>query len=60
MSSWSCPREVDGLCDKVGGAYCKPGMKGCVLAGKVEFPDKMIPAPVRPDGRRPERRGGEG
>ena len=58
MSSWSCPHEVEGLCDQVGGAYCKPGMKGCVLAGKVEFPDKRIPAPVWPDGRRPERRDG--
>lgn len=51
MSSWSCPHEVDALCEKLGGACCRPGMKGCVLAGKVEFPDGKIPAPVWPRGR---------
>ncbi len=50
MSSWGCPHEVDGLCERVRGAYCRPGMKGCVLAGKVEFADKVIPAPVWPSG----------
>jgi hypothetical protein len=53
VSSWSCPHEVNGLCDKVSLAYCRPGMRGCVLAGKVEFPDRKIPAPEWPDGRRP-------
>jgi hypothetical protein len=27
-------------------------MKGCVLAGRVEFPDGKIPAPVWPEGTR--------
>jgi len=26
MSSWSCPHEVDGICRRVGGALCRPGM----------------------------------
>jgi hypothetical protein len=52
MSAWGCPHEVDGLCDKLAGAFCRPGIKGCVLAGKVEFADGKIPAPVWPEGPR--------
>lgn len=37
MSSWTCPHDVDGICQKVRGAKCDPGMKGCVLFGKVRF-----------------------
>jgi hypothetical protein len=37
--SWGCPHEVDGLCQRVNGAICEPGMRGCVLDGKVTFPD---------------------
>lgn len=48
MSSWSCPHEVSGICRKVDGAYCRPGMRGCVLAGKVTFPDGELPRPVWP------------
>lgn len=48
MSSWGCPHEVSGLCERVRRAYCRPGMKGCVLVGKVEFKDGFIPAPVWP------------
>lgn len=46
--SWECPHEVDGICSRVDGAYCRPGMKGCVLAGKVVFPGGEIPLPVWP------------
>lgn len=46
MSSWSCRHEVNGECQKVAGAYCRPGMRGCVLVGKVTFQDGVIPAPV--------------
>ncbi len=49
MSGWSCPHESDGLCERVRGAYCRPGMRGCVLAGKVEFPGGEIPKPEWPD-----------
>ena len=65
MSSWSCQYEATGLCKKLDGAYCRPGMKGCVLVGKVTFQDGEIPAPVWPDGARlrggvPEEPPGEG
>lgn len=45
MSSWSCPHDVDGVCQHVRGARCDPGMKGCVLHGKVRFAseDKNLP-----------------
>jgi hypothetical protein len=48
MSGWSCPHENDGVCERVELAYCRPGMRGCVLAGRVEFPDGTIPKPVWP------------
>jgi hypothetical protein len=50
VSSWSCRYEVNGTCKKVAGAYCRPGMKGCILVGKVSFQDGVIPAPVWPPG----------
>ena len=50
MSSWSCRYESEGLCRKVDGAYCRPGMKGCILVGKVTFPDGIVPSPVWPEG----------
>jgi hypothetical protein len=37
MSSWGCPHEIKGHCDKVAGRPCDPGMKGCVLAGRYVF-----------------------
>lgn len=37
MSSWTCPHDLDGVCQKVNGARCDPGMRGCVLFGKVKF-----------------------
>jgi len=49
VSSWSCRYEADGLCRKVDGAYCRPGMKGCILVGKVTFRDGIVPSPVWPD-----------
>ncbi len=53
MSSWSCRHEANGLCKKVDLAYCRPGMKGCVLVGKVQFPDGKVPAPVWPGPAKP-------
>jgi hypothetical protein len=49
MSSWSCRYEAGGLCKKVDGAYCRPGMKGCILVGKVTFQDGVVPSPVWPE-----------
>ncbi len=37
MSAWACPHDVEGVCQKVRGARCDPGMRGCVLFGKVRF-----------------------
>jgi hypothetical protein len=54
MSGWGCPHELDGLCQRVRGAYCRPGMRGCVLAGRVEFPDGVTPKPVWPAGGEPD------
>jgi len=53
--SWGCPHELDGLCQKVNGALCEPGMRGCVLDGKVTFPDDRPHLPRWPtkDGRPP-------
>ncbi len=48
MSGWSCPHEIEGRCERVRGAYCRPGMRGCILAGRVEFPDGVIPKPEWP------------
>ena len=62
MGSWGCPHEVDELCRRVNGAYCIPGMKGCVLHGKVVFPDGEERLPrwpgreTRPTGGGPARR----
>ena len=35
--SWGCPHEINGLCHKVNGLACDPGMKGCVLYGRYVF-----------------------
>jgi hypothetical protein len=53
VSSWSCRYELAGLCAKVDGAYCRPGMKGCILVGKVTFQDGVVPSPVWPPGKGP-------
>jgi hypothetical protein len=53
LSSWSCPHQVNEVCRKVKGAYCRPGMRGCILVGKVTFQDGVVPAPVWPPGADP-------
>jgi hypothetical protein len=50
MSSWNCPHQVNDYCRKVNGAYCRPGMRGCILFGKVTFQDGKAPYPVWPPG----------
>jgi hypothetical protein len=40
---------------KVDGALCRPGMKGCILVGKVKFQDGVVPSPVWPEGAHPQR-----
>jgi hypothetical protein len=39
MSSWGCPHEVDGKCQRVNNLPCEIGMKGCVLSGRFRFAD---------------------
>ncbi len=49
MSSFGCPHDVKGICQRVRGALCRPGMRGCVLAGKIAFPGGELPLPRWPD-----------
>lgn len=58
MSGWSCKFDVNGICERVDGAYCRPGMKGCILQGKVEFHDGVVPSPVWPPGQERSRKPG--
>ena len=55
MSSWSCPHDLDGVCQRVQGALCDPGMRGCVLYGRFVFANqekevvrKPVPASKQP------------
>lgn len=47
MSSWGCPHDMNGTCDKVAGRPCDPGMKGCVLAGRYVFANEDKNARLR-------------
>jgi hypothetical protein len=59
MSGWSCKFEVNETCLRLDGAYCRPGMKGCILHGQVTFQDGIVPAPTWPRGHlRNQRTGG--
>ncbi len=51
MSGWGCPHEQRGLCTRVAGRPCDPGMKGCVLAGRFRFsePSKNRPPKAVPN-----------
>jgi len=40
MSSWGCPHDLNGQCQRVLGRPCEPGMKGCVLFGRFTFADE--------------------
>jgi hypothetical protein len=59
-SGWSCPHDLNGICQHVQGAVCDPGMRGCVLHGKVVFASeeknlvrKPVVATQPPRGREP-------
>jgi len=47
MSGWGCPHEVDGMCRRVEGKPCDPGMKGCVLSGHYTFSSEEKNTPSR-------------
>jgi hypothetical protein len=49
MSSWGCPHEVNGECQKVNHLPCDPGMRGCVLHGRFVFSNPAKNPPVRPN-----------
>lgn len=40
MSGWGCPHDLNGICQRVAGRTCDPGMKGCVLFGRFVFADE--------------------
>lgn len=49
--AWSCPHDANGICQRVQGAVCDPGMRGCELEGKVRFANERrntAPKPVKP------------
>jgi len=48
MSAWSCPHDLEGICQRVQGAVCAPGMRGCVLEGKVRFARDEMNLPRKP------------
>ena len=48
MSAWSCPHDLNGICQLVCGAACDPGMRGCVLHGKVRFANEDRNVPRKP------------
>lgn len=47
MSGWGCVHEVQGVCSRVAGRQCDPGMKGCVLAGRFRFSNEAKNRPPR-------------
>ncbi|KAA3652492.1 MAG: hypothetical protein DWQ11_11465 [Proteobacteria bacterium] len=47
-SAWSCPHDLDGICQRVRGARCSPGMRGCELEGKVRFARDEMNLPRKP------------
>lgn len=46
--AWGCPHDANGICQKVRGALCSPGMRGCELEGKVRFADPKMNLPRKP------------
>ncbi len=48
MSAWSCPHDLNGICQRVRGAICEPGMRGCELEGKVRFAREEMNQPRKP------------
>lgn len=46
--AWGCPHDLNGICQKVLGAVCAPGMRGCVMEGKVRFANEAMNLPRKP------------
>lgn len=49
MGSWGCPHELNGVCQRVNGLPCDPGMRGCILYGRFVFSNPAKNRPPRPD-----------
>lgn len=45
---WGCPHDLNGVCQRVMGATCDPGMRGCELEGKVRFAREEMNLPRKP------------
>jgi hypothetical protein len=59
MSGWGCRHQSQEQCLKIG-VPCHPGMRGCVLCGRVTFIEQTPaspPAPTRTR-RKPRRNAG--
>ncbi|MCK0506166.1 hypothetical protein [Aromatoleum anaerobium] len=59
MSAWSCPHDLKGICQRVQGAVCSPGMRGCELEGKVRFARDEMNLPRKPVKAAPAARDGK-
>ena len=46
--AWGCPHDLNGVCQRVQGAVCEPGMRGCVMEGKVRFARDEMNLPRKP------------
>lgn len=46
--AWGCPHDLNGVCQHVNGAVCAPGMRGCVMEGKVRFARDEMNLPRKP------------
>ncbi len=51
--TWSCPHQLKGKCKKLG-QKCHPGLKGCVLEGKVNRSQKRNNLKNSDDKNKPE------
>lgn len=57
--SWGCPHDAGGICQRVEGIPCDPGMKGCILFGRFVFSNQEKNRPGGPRRRAWERADGE-
>ena len=48
MGSWTCPHEVNDVCQKVNQLPCDPDRKGCVLSGRFVFSNPAKNRTVNP------------
>lgn len=53
MGGWDCPHKVEAKCTLVKNLPCDPGMKGCVLYGRVRFADPAKNPPKKKEKKPP-------